>query len=102
MPDKDQERRRWSDDKLEQFYNEFKAHAEAEDQQISRFIKAFSNDDPIAHRQYHDAVIRAAEAQEKFWNELRLDVAKKSLWGVITLIVGLILAGGAMKMGLKP
>lgn len=67
-------------------------------------MSAFPNEDPLKHRLYHEAVMRAAEAQEKFWNELRLDIAKKSAWGVMILLVGLLLAGLAAKTGfsIKP
>lgn len=99
MPEKEQ---RWSDEKLEQFYREFKEHADDESASLARFLKAFPDDDPVAHRQYHEAVMRAAEAQERFWSELRLDIAKKSFWGLITLICGILLAGAAVKMGIKP
>lgn len=105
----DESRERWSDSKLEVFYQEFRdhvehfdKHAEEESARVERFIKAFPNDDPAGHRQYHEAVIRAAEEQEKFWRELRLDVAKKSIWGVVTILVGLALTGVAVKFGVKP
>ena len=51
------------------------------------------------HRQYHEAMIRAAEAQAAFWNELKLDVVKKGVWGAIVIIVGLVITGMATKFG---
>lgn len=106
MPDN---KPRWSDEKLEQFYREFTEHrkefmdhAQEEKNHVERFMKAFPDDDPVGHRQYHEAVMRAAEAQERFWSELRLDIAKKSFWGLIVLVCGLLLAGGAVKLGIKP
>lgn len=53
------------------------------------------------HRQYHEAMIRAAEAQAAFWNELKLDVVKKGVWGAVVIIVGLVLTGLAAKFGLS-
>lgn len=53
------------------------------------------------HRQYHEAMIRAAEAQAAFWNELKLDVVKKGVWGAIVIIVGLVITGIAAKFGLS-
>lgn len=97
-----EQRERWSDAKLEQFYNEFKAHSENEDARVSSLLKAFPNEDPISHRMYHEAVMRAAEEQEKFWRDLRLDMAKKSIWGVVTILVGLALTGVAVKFGVRP
>ena len=56
-------------------------------------------DGPEAHRRAHEAIIKASAAQERFWNELKLDVAKKGLWGLLVIIVGLVLAGAATKLG---
>lgn len=51
------------------------------------------------HREYHEAMIRAAEAQAEFWKELRLDIAKKGLWGLIITIGTLIVIGLSTKLG---
>ena len=53
------------------------------------------------HRQYHEAMIRAAEAQAAFWNELKLDVVKKGVWGAIVIIVGLVITGMVTKFGIS-
>jgi len=53
------------------------------------------------HRRYHEAMIRAANAQEKFWNELKLDVAKKGAWGLLVIVVGLAVLGLAAKLGIS-
>ena len=95
------DQRRWSDDKLESFYDEFREHRIEEQERWEKVLSAFPNEDPLKHRLYHEAVMRAAEAQEKFWNELRLDVAKKSAWGVMILLIGLLLAGLAAKTGVN-
>lgn len=100
---------RWSDKELEVFHQEFREHVgrferhiQEEATLMSNFLKAYPNEDPVAHRQYHEAVMRAAEEQEKFWRELRIDVAKKSIWGLITILVGLVLAGVAVKFEVRP
>lgn len=90
---------RWSDDKLNEFHQEFREHRVEEMERWDKVLSAFPNEDPLKHRLYHEAAMRAAEAQEKFWNELRLDVAKKSFWAVIVLTVGLLLAGLSTKFG---
>ena len=41
----------------------------------------------------------AAEAQAEFWKELRLDIAKKGLWGLIITIGTLIVIGLSTKLG---
>lgn len=53
------------------------------------------------HRQYHEAMIRAAEAQAAFWNELKLDVVKKGVWGAVVILCGLVITGLAAKFGLS-
>lgn len=51
------------------------------------------------HRVAHEAMIKAAEAEEKFWSELKLDLAKKGAWGLLIIMVGLVLAGLSVKLG---
>jgi hypothetical protein len=58
-------------------------------------------DGPIKHRESHEAMIAASRAQEVFWAELKLDVAKKGTWGVLVIILGLILAGICVKTGVR-
>ena len=58
--------------------------------------------DMAGHRRGHEAEIAAARAKERFWNELRLELAKKGAWGIVLVLVGLILAGLAAKLGLGP
>lgn len=55
--------------------------------------------DHEGHRKYHESLIRAAEAQETFWRELRLDIAKKGIWGILIIVVGLVVTGLAAKFG---
>jgi hypothetical protein len=52
------------------------------------------------HRRYHESMIRAADAQEKFWIELKLEIAKKGVWGLLIVICGLIVVGVSAKLGL--
>lgn len=53
------------------------------------------------HRNYHEAMIKAANAQEAFWRELKLDVVKKGVWGLLIILVGLVLTGAAAKFGIS-
>lgn len=57
------------------------------------------NVDTRGHRDYHEASIRAARAQEKFWIELRRDLAKKGIWALIIIVTGLIVTGVSAKFG---
>jgi hypothetical protein len=52
------------------------------------------------HRRYHESMIAAAEAQTQFWNELKLEIAKKGIWGLLVIICGLVLVGLSAKLGL--
>jgi hypothetical protein len=45
-------------------------------------------------------MIRAADAQEKFWVELKLEIAKKGVWGLLVVICGLVIVGVSTKIGL--
>lgn len=56
--------------------------------------------DIVGHRRGHEAEIAAAKAKERFYEELRLDLVKKGVWGILLVLVGLILAGVAAKLGL--
>jgi hypothetical protein len=55
--------------------------------------------DVEGHRKFHEAKIRAAEAEENFWRELKLDIAKKGAWGLLVIVVGLVLTGFMAKTG---
>ena len=84
----------------------FPAHAESEDRRFSRLEGAFPRDDRgdsdlIGHKQYHDAQIKAAQAQEEFWRDLKSEVAKKGTIGLLVILLGLIAAGAAAKFGIN-
>lgn len=55
-------------------------------------------DGPIKHREAHEAWIATKKAEEKFWNELKLDIAKKGVWGILVIVVGLIIIGIQIKL----
>jgi len=52
------------------------------------------------HRNYHEAMIKAATAQEQFWKELKLEVAKKGIWSLLVIICGLVVVGVSAKFGI--
>jgi len=47
------------------------------------FKEAFPDGDAVAHRRYHEALIRKAEERTKFWIDLRIKLAEKGIWAVI-------------------
>lgn len=74
-------------------------------EKLSAFGDAFPRDrdgqpDVAGHRRGHEADIAAAKAKEKFWEELRLDLAKKGVWAIVLILVGLVIAGALAKMGI--
>lgn len=78
---------------------------EAEVQAVTATIhRAFPRDesgdvDVDGHRKYHEQMMKAAEAQEEFWREMRLDIAKKGTWGLLVILLGLVLVGLQAKLG---
>lgn len=40
-------------------------------------------------------------AEERFWNELKIDVAKKGVWGLLIIVLGLAMIGLAAKFGIS-
>lgn len=113
---------RWSDEKLSSFYAEFcehkgemhafvkvdfPSHARDEKSFQDRVLDAFVLDDRgepdmVGHRKYHAAQIAAAQAQEKFWIDLRTEIAKKGAIGILVILLGLMATGLAAKFGIGP
>lgn len=60
---------------------------------------AFPNEDLQGHRKYHERLLQAADAETKFWNDLKLDLAKKGTWGILIILIGLIVTGLSVKLG---
>ena len=63
-------------------------------------MSAFPNGDVDGHRRAHEAAIKAANAQAQFWEEMKLDIAKKGAWGLLVIIIGLVVVGVQVKLGL--
>lgn len=68
-------------------------------EEIEQVLRAFP-DGIDGHRAAHERMMKAAEAEEQFWRGLREDVAKKSIWGVLQVLLFLAVAGLAAKFGL--
>ena len=77
-----------------------KKEEELLDEKFKIFMNAFP-DGIQNHRNTHQAMIDAAKAQENFWKELKLDLTKKGIWGILTVLVGLALVGLAAKAGVR-
>jgi hypothetical protein len=73
--------------------------------EIRRMRDGFPKDDAGAvdyegHRKYHEHLIRSAEAQVEFWNELKKEVAKKGIIAVLVIVCGLLWLGAQAKLGI--
>ena len=69
-------------------------------QSVNQLLTAFPGGDVVGHRLYHESRIRAAMAEEKFWTDLKTDAAKKGIFFIFTVLVGLILLGLSVKLGI--
>jgi len=52
------------------------------------------------HRKYHEALIESAKAQTEFWQALKLDIAKRGAWAILTILCGLVVLGISAKFGI--
>lgn len=81
----------------------FMEHEAREAENIKSAIDAFKSeafpDGADRHKQAHQAMIDAARTQEEFWRGLRSDIAKKSIWGILQILLVLATAGLAAKLG---
>lgn len=82
----------------------FPEHSEEEKKRLGMAFPKDSagNLDLEGHRRAHEAMISAARAQEKFWNELRLEIAKKGAIALIVTVLGLLAVGLSQKLGIGP
>lgn len=84
--------------------HELRQHISDETAELKKFVDAFPDGDMRGHRAAHEAMIASERAKERFYQELRLDIAKKGLWGLLVIIIGLVSVGGlfafASKLGI--
>ena len=100
--------RRVTDEKLSEveaaFDRKLRDHEAREQERIKAVIEAFKNeafpDGAPAHKAAHQAMIDAARQEAEFWRGLKVEIAKKSIWGILQILVVLVLAGVAAKFGL--
>lgn len=52
------------------------------------------------HRRYHEQLIKAAVAETEFWRDLKLEIAKKGVWSLLTVLCGLVILGISAKFGI--
>lgn len=52
------------------------------------------------HREAHERMLAAARAEEAFWSDLKTDIAKKSIWGILHILFLLTVGTLAVKLGI--
>lgn len=63
-------------------------------------LNAFPAGDVHAHRVAHEQMMKAAAAEQAFWDDLKKDIAKKSIWGILQILLLLVFGSALMKLGL--
>lgn len=67
------------------------------------YKSAFPGGDPVKHREYHEAKIDAARAEQRFWetaSKAAIENSVEGLFGALKIIIALALTGLAFKLGL--
>lgn len=60
--------------------------------------EAFPMADPVAHRAYHEKLIKSAEAQTEMYNAIRNEVIKKGFLWALIILTGLLWVGFEAKV----
>lgn len=85
------------------------AHIEAQLDEVLAELKAiksafpedeYGNMDGTGHRRYHEEMIAAARAQTAFWNDLKNELVRKGLFGLLVIALGLMFTGLMVKTGI--
>jgi len=88
------------------FERQLRDHEEREAARMSSLLNALKveafPDGAEAHKAAHQAMINAAKDQADFWKGLKQEVAKRSLGGILHVLIVLMFAGLALKLGLPP
>lgn len=108
MTERCEEERRMSDAKLveveQSFERQLREHEIRETERIKTYLDLLKTeafpDGAEAHRLAHQAMIDAAKAEKEFWQGLKTEIAKKSIWGILHILTILVIAGLAAKLGL--
>lgn len=85
------------DRRLEEVQKILQNHIVEEEKML---LAAFPQGDFVAHRLAHEQMAAAAAAQEKFWNDLRTELARKGIFFLLAVLGGLILLGVTVKLGI--
>ena len=84
-------------ERLASLENKLLSHIADETAMFESINRAFP-DGPENHRLAHAIAIEAADAEKKFWRELKLNLIEKGLWSIILVLIGLALTGVSAKI----
>lgn len=68
------------------------------EERITAIETAFPEKDFPVHHDYHEAKIKAARAEEAFWNDLKNDLKKRGILSMVTILIGLMVYGAFVKL----
>lgn len=55
--------------------------------EINHALKGFPNDDPLSHREYHEAKIEQIKSRAEFWKKMTFELSKMGLLGFVAWVV---------------
>jgi len=61
-------------------------HVMEEEHLYKAALGGFPGEDPVGHRRYHEIQIQQAENNAKFWREMRTELGKHTLRGLLVVI----------------
>lgn len=76
---------------VDQKHDESACQMEVINQKVDRVLAGFPDGDPDGHRRFHEALIRKAEAREKFWNDMRAKLIERGVWATLLALGGAVL-----------
>ena len=85
--------------RIERMFSEHEAREqEGIDDRMKTIMRAFPGGID-EHFTVHCALAKAAKAQEDFYREIKIDLAKNGLWALLKVLFALAILGIASKMG---
>jgi hypothetical protein len=65
-------------------------HVEEEMHMYNAALEGFPNKDPISNKHYHEQLINESEVRTKFWADMRTELGKYTLKGLIVVMTALV------------
>lgn len=65
-------------------------HVEEEMHMYNAALDGFPNRDPISHKLYHESLIQENDLRTKFWSDMRTELGKYTLKGLLLVIGALV------------